>query len=145
MKYFAKYRNYFYFFVIITAKHQSYLLYKWHFDRFLRNITHFAEKWKGRWCHWSPAVAKSSVAVIQRCSVKKVILQISQNSLEKTCIRVSIFNKVSDFRHATLLKKRLQHWCFPINITKSLRIAFFIEHLQWLLRVVLCEKLSWTV
>ena len=24
-------------------------------------------------------------------------------------------------------KKRLQHWCFPVNIAKFLRTAFFIE------------------
>ena len=31
------------------------------------------------------------------------------------------------------LKKRLQHRCFPVNIAKLLRVAFFIEHLQWVL------------
>ena len=30
-------------------------------------------------------------AVIQRCSVKKVLLEISQNSQENTCVRVSFF------------------------------------------------------
>ena len=34
---------------------------------------------------------------------------------------------------ATLLKKRPQHRCFPVNITKCLRIAFFMEHLRCLL------------
>ena len=35
---------------------------------------------------------------------------------------------------ATLLKKRLWHWCFPVNFAKFLRTAFFyIEHLWWLL------------
>ena len=32
---------------------------------------------------------KSAEAVIQRCSVKKVFLEISQNSQENTCARVS--------------------------------------------------------
>ena len=31
----------------------------------------------------------SAEAVVQRCSVKKVFLKISQNSKEKTCARVS--------------------------------------------------------
>ena len=31
------------------------------------------------------------------------------------------------------IKKRLQHRCFPVNIAKFLRTAFFIEHLWWLL------------
>ena len=32
-------------------------------------------------------------AIIQRCSVKKVFLEISQNSQENTCARVSFFSK----------------------------------------------------
>ena len=34
-------------------------------------------------------VGKSKEAVVQRCSVKKVFLQISQNSQENSCARVS--------------------------------------------------------
>ena len=34
---------------------------------------------------------------------------------------------------ATLLKNRPLQRCFPVNITKCLRIAFFMEHLRWLL------------
>ena len=45
-------------------------------------------------------------AVIQRCSVKQVFLEISQNLQEDTCARVSFFNKVAGFRPATLFKKR---------------------------------------
>ena len=37
--------------------------------------------------------------VNQRCSVKKVLLEISQNSQENTCARVSFFNKVAGLRH----------------------------------------------
>ena len=33
--------------------------------------------------------------VTQRCSVKKVFLEISQNSQENACARVSFFNKIS--------------------------------------------------
>ena len=29
---------------------------------------------------------------------------------------------------ATLLKKRLWHWCFPVNFAKFLRTPFFTEH-----------------
>ena len=43
------------------------------------------------------------------------------------------FNKVAALRPATLLKKRLWHWCFPVNFAKFLRTAFFTEHLWWLL------------
>ena len=31
------------------------------------------------------------------------------------------------------IEKRLQHMCFPVNIVKFLKTAFFIEHLWWLL------------
>ena len=30
------------------------------------------------------------------------------------------------------IKEKLQHVCFPMNVAKFLRTAFFIEHLQWL-------------
>ena len=43
------------------------------------------------------------------------------------------FNKVSFERSATLLKKRLQHRCFPVKFAKYLRASFFTEHLRWLL------------
>ena len=67
-------------------------------------------------------------AVVQRCSVKKVFREISQNSQENTCVRVSIFNKV-----AGLIKKEVLHRCFPVNFAKFLRAPFIIEHLWWLL------------
>ena len=60
-------------------------------------------------------------AVVQRCYVKKVF-----------------FNKVAGLRLATLLKKRIWHWCFPVNFTKFLRTPFYIEHLWWLLLHILC-------
>ena len=39
------------------------------------------------------------------------------------------FNKVAGLRSATLLKKRLHHNCFPVNIATFLRTSFFIEDL----------------
>ena len=46
-------------------------------------------------------------AIAQRCSVKKVFLEISQNSQENNCQSL-FFNKVAGLRSAgTLLKKRL--------------------------------------
>ena len=52
--------------------------------------------------------------VSRLCSVKRVLSEISQNSQENTCARVS----------ATLLKKR--HWCrsFPVIFVKFLRTLF---------------------
>ena len=31
------------------------------------------------------------------------------------------------------IKKRLQHWCFPVKFAKFLRTYSFAEHFQWLL------------
>ena len=62
------------------------------------------------------SVGVEAEAVVQRCSVKKVFLEISQNSQENTCARVSFL--------ITLLKKRLWHRCFPVNFAKFLRTPF---------------------
>ena len=70
-------------------------------------------------------------AVAQRCFLKKVFLEISQNSQENTCARVSFLIKLQA-APATLLKKRLWHRCFPVSSAKFLRTPFFIEHLWWL-------------
>ena len=87
------------------------------------------------------------------CSVKKVFLEISQNSRENTSARVSFliklkaslcqslfFNKVAGLWPASLFKKTLWHWCFPVNFVKILRTPFFIEHLWWLPVVNLGQK-----
>ena len=47
-------------------------------------------------------------AVVRRCSVKYMLLEISQNSLENTCARV-------------------WHRCFPVNFAKFLTAPFFTE------------------
>ena len=64
-------------------------------------------------------------AVVQMCFVKKRLLEILQNSQEKTCARVSFLIKLqaSGLKPATLLKKRLWHRFFPVNFVK------FQEHL----------------
>ena len=43
----------------------------------------------------------------------------------------SLFNKV--IKKSYFIKKILEHRCFPVNIAKLLRTAFFTEHLGWLL------------
>ena len=57
-------------------------------------------------------------AVAQRCSVKKVFLEILQNSRENTCARVT---SVIKLQACNFIKKRLRHRCFPMNIAKFLR------------------------
>ena len=45
-------------------------------------------------------------SIHRRCSIKKLLLRISQYLLENTCV-----------------KKRLQHRCLPVNFAKFLRIS----------------------
>ena len=68
---------------------------------FRKNLTvfHLSSLWLCRGSHWS-------------CSIKKVFLEISQNSQENT------------LRLASLLKKRLRHRCFLVNFSKYLRTPF---------------------
>ena len=73
-------------------------------------------------------------AVVRRCSVKKVFLEISQNSQENTVPEALFLLQVRGLRPATLLK-RDWHRCFPVNFMKFLRTCFFAEHLWWLLFV----------
>ena len=75
----------------------------------------------------------TSEAVVQRCSVKKLFLETSQNSQENTCARSSfLISLLAGLRPATLLNKRFWHRCFLVNFVKFLRTAFFVEHLRWL-------------
>ena len=39
------------------------------------------------------------------------------------------FNKVAGLRPESILKKRLQQRCFPLNLVKFLKNSFFKEHL----------------
>ena len=53
--------------------------------------------------------------------------QFSQNSQENT--RVSFLINCRS-KPVTLLKKKLWHWCFPVNFAKFLRIPFLTEHIN---------------
>ena len=53
-------------------------------------------------------VTYTSEAVVRRCSVENVFLEISQNSLENTCARVSFLNKVAGL----LFLKNTSGGCF---------------------------------
>ena len=53
-------------------------------------------------------------------------------------------NKVAGLP-AFLIKNRLRHWCFHVNIAKFLRIPFLVEYLWWLLLdVAKLPKKIWT-
>ena len=76
---------------------------------------------KINWCQVSRFQKQPFANVLQhRCSSKFL------NIYRKTHVLESLFNKVTD------LKEKLQQRCFPLNIAKLLRAAFFIEHLWWL-------------
>ena len=51
----------------------------------------------------------------------------------KVPVLKSLFNKVAGIQAYNSIKKKLQHRCFPVNIAKFLRTAFFTEQLRWLL------------
>ena len=89
----------------------------------------------GRMYQFQNVTFETIEAVVQRCSVKKMFLEISQNSQENLCSRVSFLIKLqaSGHRPATLSKKRLWHRCLPVNFVKFLRTPFYKEHLWWLL------------
>ena len=55
------------------------------------------------------------------------------NIERKTPVLEYLFHKVAGLKTCNFIKKRLLHRCFPVNIAKLLRTAFFIEHLWWLL------------
>ena len=76
-------------------------------------------------------LTRNQEAVAQTCSVKKVFLEISQNSQENTCANVSFLIKLQQVP-ASLLKTRLWHRCFPVNFAKFIRAPFFTEHHWWL-------------
>ena len=71
-------------------------------------------------------------AVVYRCSVEKVFLEISQNSQENAA-RASFLIKCN------FIKKRLWYKCFPVNFAKFLRTPFLTEHLWWLLLMLVNE------
>ena len=61
----------------------------------------------------------------------------SSYKFHDTCKRISVleslFDKVTCLMAFNFIKNRPSQRCFPVNITKCLRIAFFMVHLWWLL------------
>ena len=59
----------------------------------------------------------------------------------------SLFNKVTDLKVCNLIKQRLQHRRFHVNIAKFLRTAFLIKHLRSLLlnKVKTNVKSTWFI
>ena len=62
------------------------------------------------------------------CSLKKVLYKILQN-LQYICTGFSI---LISFEPATLLKRKVQYMCFPVNFAQILRTAFpFTKYIRW--------------
>ena len=47
----------------------------------------------------------------------------------KTPVLEALFNKVTKPKPCNFIKKRLQHWCFPVEFAKFLGTSHFEEHL----------------
>ena len=56
----------------------------------------------------------------ERCSRKKGVLRNFPKLTGQHLCQSLFFNKVADLRPATLLEKRPQHRCFPVNFVKFL-------------------------
>ena len=67
----------------------------------------------------------TSEAVVRRCSLEKVFLEISKKFTGKHLCQSLFLNKVAGLRPATLLKKRLWHRCFPVYFFKISKNTFF--------------------
>ena len=77
--------------------------------------------------------------------LKKRCSWIFRKIYRKISVLESLFNKVVGLRLATLLKKRLQQRCFPVNFAKFLRTPSLVEHLRWLLLRDVFKTLSNTM
>ena len=51
--------------------------------------------------------------------------EICRNNYRKTLVLGALFNKAAGVKACNVIKKRLQHRCFAMNIAKSLRTAFY--------------------
>ena len=72
-------------------------------------------------------------AVAQRCSIKKVLLEISQNSQENTCARVSFLIKLHKGLACNFIKKETLAQVFSCEFCQISKNTFFIERLCWML------------
>ena len=75
---------------------------------------------------WNTAALEFTEVVICRCFSKYVFLKITLYSLENTCVGVAFLKRFFlESLFFNFIKKRPRRRCFPVNITKFLRAAFF--------------------
>ena len=80
-----------------------------------------------------PATRSSRSQMFFKIDVPKKFANITGKHLCQS----PFFNKVANLMPPTLLKKRLQYRCFPVNFAKLLRTPLFLQHLRWLLLATL--------
>ena len=71
----------------------------------------------------------------RRCSIK------FRKIYREAPVLESLFNKVAELEACTFIKKRLQHWCFSVNIAKLLRTPILKNICERLLLIFL--RLFW--
>ena len=62
--------------------------------------------------------------VVGKCSVKRCSWKLHKIHRKNLCWSLFL-NKVAGLRPGSLLKKRLQHRCFPLNLVKFFNNSFF--------------------
>ena len=87
--------------------------------------------WSGKWFY--KTFSKNALSRNAFCFFKiGVIINFLIFTRKYLCWSLFLI-KLQDWLPATLLKKRPQHQCFAVNITKCMRKTFFMEHLwKWL-------------
>ena len=70
------------------------------------------------------------------CSIQKGVYKNFAKFAGKHLCQRLFFHEVAGLGPAALLKKRLWHWCFPVNFAKFLRTTF-LKELLWAIALVL--------
>ena len=87
-----------------------------------------------------PCISILTEAVAQRCYVKNVFLEISQNSQENTCARVSVLIKLQA-SGLHFIKIETLGQVFSVNFAKFLRTPFLKKNLRGTAQTFRIEQL----
>ena len=80
-------------------------------------------------------------AVARRCSIKKVFLEISQNSQENICATVSFLIKLQASA-CNFIKKKTLAQAFSCEFCEISKNTFFTERLRWLLLLIMISMVA---
>ena len=81
------------------------------------------------WRMFQELMDKIIEAVVRKCSVKRVLLEISQNSQENICARVSSLIKLQASGLQLYEKRDSGTSVLSVNFVKFLRTPITLEHL----------------